>query len=207
MSAQESAGEPPACVCGGTAWRGIPDSLAMRCEACGRVLVDAGDGSGFKSGASLREWAADLTAARQLKAWLKTPESAAPVPDFVERDLEKPFEVDLSEWAAVELSPDFAERTIRALDERRTREAEAEGAALHMWTHDGDDFVIAASPKDADAAMAEYGGSVVDPIEWRQLPDDQPLAADLDDGNGFVKKTCAAWVRERGRGYFCTANY
>ena len=76
-----------------------------------------------------------------------------------------------------------------------------------MWTHDGDDFVIAASPEDADAAMVEHGGSVVDPIEWQQLPDDRQFIVDLDDGNGAVKKTCAAWARERGRGYFCTANY
>lgn len=53
--------------------------------------------------------------------WLKTPESDASVPDFVERDLEKPFEFDLSEWAAVEPLPDFAERVVRALEEMRSR--------------------------------------------------------------------------------------
>lgn len=61
--------------------------------------------------------------------WLRTPESDAPVPDFVERDLEKPFEIDLSEWAAVELSPDFAERVVRALAKKRDREATLEKAA------------------------------------------------------------------------------
>ena len=53
--------------------------------------------------------------------WLRTPESDAPVPDFVERDLERPFEINLSEWAAVEPLPDFAERVVRAIDDRRSR--------------------------------------------------------------------------------------
>ena len=51
--------------------------------------------------------------------WLNKPESDEPLPDFVERDLEKPFEIDLSAWEAEELSPDFAERVVRALSKKR----------------------------------------------------------------------------------------
>ena len=40
MSAGQSENEPPACECGGTTWMGIPDSLAVACESCGRVLVE-----------------------------------------------------------------------------------------------------------------------------------------------------------------------
>lgn len=60
----------------------------------------------------------------QLEAWLRTPESDEPIPDFVERALEQPFEVDLSKYAEVELSPDFTDRVVKSLAERRARESE-----------------------------------------------------------------------------------
>lgn len=78
---------------------------------------------------------------------------------------------------------------------------------LHVWTNDGDDFVIAASADDANAVMVEYGGSALDVDDWTQMLDDRPFTADIDDGNGPVKKTCGEWAQERGRGYFCTLNY
>jgi hypothetical protein len=47
------------------------------------------------------------------------PESEGPVPDFVEKELEKPFEIDLSDWPAIEPRADFADRVVREL--ARTR--------------------------------------------------------------------------------------
>lgn len=70
----------------------------------------------------------------RIEQWLCTPESDAPVPDFVERDLSQPFEIDLTEWAEVELSPDFTDRVLEQLDRLR-REGPTPlhtGATLHL---------------------------------------------------------------------------
>jgi hypothetical protein len=79
-------------------------------------------------------------------------------------------------------------------------------ADLHVWT-DEEEFVIAASPEDADAVMRDmrYDGP---PIAWWQMPDDRPFTycPDNDEATA-VKKTCAEWCAEKGRGYFCSANY
>lgn len=74
---------------------------------------------------------------------------------------------------------------------------------LHVYTDD-EEFVIAASPEDAVAVMREANG-VADVANWQQMPDDKPFT--YDDGLNIAKKTCGEWARERGRGYFCTANY
>jgi hypothetical protein len=65
----------------------------------------------------------------EMEAWLRTPESDEPVPDFVERELEEPFDIDLSDWAEVELSPDFTDRVVRALAKKRAEAAAAEHPA------------------------------------------------------------------------------
>lgn len=75
---------------------------------------------------------------------------------------------------------------------------------LHVFTDD-EEFVIAVSAEDAVAIMRDIGADA-DRIDWRQMWDDQPLIADLDDGNGSVKKTCGEWAAERGRGYFCASD-
>jgi hypothetical protein len=79
---------------------------------------------------------------------------------------------------------------------------------LHVYTND-DEFVIAASPDDAKAVMIESGcfHESDEQPSWRQMSDAQPFTADLDTGDGPVKKTCGEWAKERGRGYFCAANY
>ncbi len=76
---------------------------------------------------------------------------------------------------------------------------------LHVYTDD-EEFVIAESPEDADAVVRDlkYDGPA---MEWQQMPDDRPFTADLDNGEGPVKRTCAEWCAARGRGYFCALNY
>lgn len=80
--------------------------------------------------------------------WLRTPESDEPVPDFVERDLEEPFEIDLSDWVEVELPPDFTERVVEALAKQRAEESALEQDAAAL---------------DEKAGQANHGGGRLGP--------------------------------------------
>lgn len=76
-------------------------------------------------------------------------------------------------------------------------------SGLHVYTDD-EEFVIASSEADAAAVLRE-ASNAVDVAIWFQLPDDRAFT--YDDGQSIVKKTCGEWAKERGRGYFCAANY
>jgi hypothetical protein len=65
----------------------------------------------------------------EMDEWLRTPESDEPVPEFVERDLEEPLEIDLSGLVEADLSPDFTDRVVRELARRRAEAAGVEGVA------------------------------------------------------------------------------
>ena len=80
---------------------------------------------------------------------------------------------------------------------------------LHVWTND-EEYVIAATPDDADAVMREVGHVMTDEEkgQFYRLPDDRPFTFCPDnDEASVVKKTCAEWCAEKGRGYFCAVNY
>ena len=61
------------------------------------------------------------TPRKAMEAWLSTPESDEPVPDFVERELATPFEIDLLGWRPAEPPPDFAERVLKEVRRLRSR--------------------------------------------------------------------------------------
>lgn len=80
---------------------------------------------------------------------------------------------------------------------------------LHVWTND-EEFVIARDVDDADAVMREVGCTMTaeEKRQLYRLPDERPFTfcPDNDEATA-VKKTCAEWCAEKGRGYFCAANY
>jgi len=60
MSESKSKAPPglPDCKCKENDWFAIPDSLAMGCRNCGRVIVNTGPGK-WKKGASIQQWLND----------------------------------------------------------------------------------------------------------------------------------------------------
>ena len=87
---------------------------------------------------------------------------------------------------------------------------------LKVWANDVTDWVIAESAADARVVMNEhigpgYPGEDDDQIapedEWTPEPDDKTLEIRTDDGRGVVKKTCAEWVAESGRGFLASTEY
>lgn len=85
---------------------------------------------------------------------------------------------------------------------------------LKVWANDVTDWVIAESAADARAVLNEHTGfpgddddQIPPEDEWEAEPDDKPLEIRTDDGRGVVKKTCAEWVAESGRGFLCSTEY
>ena len=78
---------------------------------------------------------------------------------------------------------------------------------MHVWTDD-EEYVIAADETDARAVFRENDYMYPEDAELRQLPDDKlfPFRENEEDAEP-VRKTCAEWANERGRGYFgCTVH-
>lgn len=74
-------------------------------------------------------------------------------------------------------------------------------------------YIIAESPADVLAVVDEVhiDGSD-DPEEFDrtdlvEVPDAKVLNIDLDDGAGPVRKSCAEWVAQQGRGLLASRNY
>jgi hypothetical protein len=80
---------------------------------------------------------------------------------------------------------------------------------LKMFTAH-EEWCIASSPEDASKCYEEAIGESLEAqagdekIEWTEEPPDKIYRYN-DDGN-VIEKTCAEWVREKGRGYFASAN-
>lgn len=77
---------------------------------------------------------------------------------------------------------------------------------LHVFRNQVIDWVIAASPEDADAVCVDYYDDPPDdPGAWIQLPDDRVLWI-IEDGVR-VEKTCAEWVAQKGRGFIASTEF
>lgn len=72
--------------------------------------------------------------------------------------------------------------------------------ALHIWDLHAEDFVIAASPEDASAVMAERGLGTIDPREWVQWPSDVYFGRTDEDGVAR-NHVPADLIAARGRGF------
>lgn len=90
--------------------------------------------------------------------------------------------------------------------------------ALHVFHAAFAEYVIATSPEAADATWRERIGQGMSldlgagPVAWQQVPDEQELtvtgwgANKVDTDWGLkTTKTCGAWAKEHGRGYFVSA--
>ncbi len=81
---------------------------------------------------------------------------------------------------------------------------------LNCYADSGTDWVIAASPEDADAVWREHVGEDHDEDEcgrWRLCDPDTVLSINLDDEKGSQKKTIREWIAEHGRCFLCSENY
>lgn len=77
---------------------------------------------------------------------------------------------------------------------------------LHVFYNDCD-VVIAASPEDAGAVLAEIGCTLDNPEDYPfvQWPDDKVFTVRDEHGEVEGRKTCAEWAAGNGRGYLaCT---
>lgn len=84
-------------------------------------------------------------------------------------------------------------------------------AELKVW-HDDDEWVIAESPADAQVVWEEEMGEKPDPTflpeeRWRALPDDKLLKMWIGDPSDVEERTCAEWVKLRGRCYLGGSDY
>ena len=77
--------------------------------------------------------------------------------------------------------------------------------ALHVYSVAEEEWVIAADGDDAMAVMRETGADPGEPDHYEQCADAKPFT--FNDGDVSATKTFGEWAAERGRGYFCTANY
>lgn len=77
---------------------------------------------------------------------------------------------------------------------------------LSMWTAGDEDFVIAADLADARAVMREQGGGHgLEDDAYQRLPDDAVFPFAKEEDGPTIKKTCAEWAAEHGRGHFATS--
>lgn len=80
---------------------------------------------------------------------------------------------------------------------------------LHVYKNENIDWVIAASPEDANAVLVEMlGGDATDlaPSDWTLLPDHQQLTI-RDECRGLERRTCAEWVAQEGRSFLGSTEY
>jgi hypothetical protein len=78
---------------------------------------------------------------------------------------------------------------------------------LHAYTND-EEWVIAASPEDADKVCEQLGMGATyaaDTSQW-VLCDPAKLFT-FDDGDATETKTLGEWITIKGRGYFASSNY
>lgn len=81
-------------------------------------------------------------------------------------------------------------------------------STLKVWRNDVTDWVVASSPKDADAVCLEHTGDHPDdPHEWEALEDDKTLAITDDWDGKITTRTAAEWVASNGRGFLCSTEY
>lgn len=78
-----------------------------------------------------------------------------------------------------------------------------------MFTAEDEEWYIASSPDDAAALYEQTVGEPLEfatgeAVEWTPLPPEKPFR--FNDNGHVTTKTCAEWVREKGRGYFASAN-
>lgn len=81
---------------------------------------------------------------------------------------------------------------------------------LKLWTAEQEEWCIAASAEDAAECYRQMAGEYLlwgegEPAEWTVEPPEKPFHFRNEDGT-ITTKTSAEWVRERGRGYFASAN-
>ena len=83
---------------------------------------------------------------------------------------------------------------------------------------EGCDWVIAEDVDDAWKVWTEYCGEKREDYEteagdfWEELPDDKEISITFDDYDEHAfpnpqKKTCAEWIKEKGRGFLCSTEW
>lgn len=83
---------------------------------------------------------------------------------------------------------------------------------LHVfYSDDAEEWYVASSPADANAAWIENCGDTPDePMtvdSWILVDGNKAIKINLDDGRGAVTKTAAEWALESGRGPLCSRNW
>lgn len=95
--------------------------------------------------------------------------------------------------------------------------------------HNGNDWVIAESPADADKVIFEWtqGDYGDDPDGWEELQPDKKLniyqhelpnrgyytskkfdiSQDGENGQFVISGTCQQWIETEGRGFLCSTEY
>lgn len=70
------------------------------------------------------------------------------------------------------------------------------------------EWVVAASPEDAERALEEHYGPMYDPStpsEWEECKPDTEFT--FHGGDDDVVKTFAQWAKDNGRGFLATTEY
>lgn len=82
---------------------------------------------------------------------------------------------------------------------------------LRVFKNTNIDWVIAASPDDADAVVREHTGDLYDDDSlaaqpWVPMGDEEKLSIMIED-EGKVAKSCGEWVRAHGRGFLASTEW